>query len=266
MPNRDGFLSFVRCCVYSERFRKDNRTKQTAFIRERKLTFPRVLLFLIQKSVKPLQVALNELFGRLDDACLCVSASAFCQARQKLSHTAFIELNKGGVVGMMYGDNDYLRWHGFRVLAVDGSQVILPDSPSIREEFGSIRIANQQAWLAGQRCYGVASVLYDVLNRVVLDSTLAPARAYEVDLAIQHLHAVDATQDLLVFDRNYPSYRYLATLIKARFDVEYHVNSIGKLLHSLGFSHVSARPQHPKQDPETIEAFKKTSRRCWRKA
>jgi len=58
----------------------------------------------------------------------------------------------------------------------------------------------------------------------------------------------------------------LAALIKARFDVEYHVNSIGKLLHSLGFSHVSARPQHPKQNPETIEAFKKNSRNCVRKA
>jgi len=58
----------------------------------------------------------------------------------------------------------------------------------------------------------------------------------------------------------------LATVIKARFGVAYHESSIGKLLRSLGFSHVSARPQHPKQDPETIEVFKKTSRRCWREA
>jgi len=55
----------------------------------------------------------------------------------------------------------------------------------------------------------------------------------------------------------------LVKLIKERFDVDYHVNSIGKLLHSLGFSHVSARPRHPKQDPETIAAFKKTSHRSW---
>ena len=208
MQKSDGLSSCVRSCVYSKRFREENRTKKTAFIRERKLTFPRVLLFLIQKSVKPLQIALNELFGRLDDACLSVSASAFCQARQKLSHTAFIELNKGGVVDVMYGDGDYQRWHGFRVLAVDGSQVILPDSPSVREEFGSIRIANQQAWVAGERCYGVASVLYDVLNRVVLDSVLAPARAYEVDLAI------DQPPKISCSSRNYPSYRYLATLVQ----------------------------------------------------
>ena len=44
----------------------------------------------------------------------------------------------------------------------------------------------------------------------------------------------------------------LARLIKARFDVEYHVNLVGKLLYSRGFSHVSAQSQHPKQDPEVI--------------
>ncbi len=51
----------------------------------------------------------------------------------------------------------------------------------------------------------------------------------------------------------------LATVIKARFGVDYPESSIGKLLRSLGFSHVSARPRHPKQDPEAIEAFKKGS-------
>ncbi len=50
-------------------------------------------------------------------------------------------------------------------------------------------------------------------------------------------------------------------VIKTEFEVEYHESTVGKLMHSLGFSHVSARPQHPKQDPEVIEAFKKTSLR-----
>jgi len=49
----------------------------------------------------------------------------------------------------------------------------------------------------------------------------------------------------------------LVKLIKARFDADYHVASVGRLLHRLDFSHISARPQHPKQDPEAIEAFNK---------
>lgn len=46
--------------------------------------------------------------------------------------------------------------------------------------------------------------------------------------------------------------------IKARFGVDYHERHVGQILHKLGFSHISARPQHPKQDTEAIETFKKT--------
>ena len=52
----------------------------------------------------------------------------------------------------------------------------------------------------------------------------------------------------------------LQHVIEARFGVAYHERTIGKLLKTLGFSHVSARPRHPKQDGEVIQAFKKTSR------
>jgi transposase len=52
----------------------------------------------------------------------------------------------------------------------------------------------------------------------------------------------------------------LKALVAERFGVEYHERTIGKLLKALGFSHVSARPRHPKQDGEVIAAFKKTSR------
>ena len=49
----------------------------------------------------------------------------------------------------------------------------------------------------------------------------------------------------------------LQRVIKERFDVEYHVRHVGQILHDLGFSHVSTRPQHPEQDPDVIETFKK---------
>ena len=52
----------------------------------------------------------------------------------------------------------------------------------------------------------------------------------------------------------------LKRVIAARFGVDYHERYVGKLLKRLGFSHISARPRHPAQDGEIIEAFKKTSR------
>ncbi|MDG4556297.1 MAG: hypothetical protein P9F19_02705 [Candidatus Contendobacter sp.] len=48
-----------------------------------------------------------------------------------------------------------------------------------------------------------------MLNRVALDATLGRADAYEADLAIGHLAHTGPT-DLLVMDRNDPSYRMLA--------------------------------------------------------
>jgi transposase len=52
----------------------------------------------------------------------------------------------------------------------------------------------------------------------------------------------------------------LQRVIKERFGVVYHERTVGKLLKALGFSHISARPRHPKQDGQTIQAFKKTGR------
>ena len=51
----------------------------------------------------------------------------------------------------------------------------------------------------------------------------------------------------------------LQTVIQRRFSVSYHERSVSRLLHQLGFSHISSRPRHPKQDAEAIQAFKKTS-------
>jgi transposase len=45
-------------------------------------------------------------------------------------------------------------------------------------------------------------------------------------------------------------------------DFEVHVSeaTVGRLLHRLGFAHISARPRHPGQTVEAIAAFKKTSK------
>jgi len=52
----------------------------------------------------------------------------------------------------------------------------------------------------------------------------------------------------------------LKRVIKQRFGVDYHERHVSTLLKKLGFSHMSARPRHPAQDAEIVEAYKKTSR------
>ena len=48
----------------------------------------------------------------------------------------------------------------------------------------------------------------------------------------------------------------LKRVIAERFGVEFHERYVGKLLKTLGFSHISARPRHPAQDEMIVEAFK----------
>jgi transposase len=51
----------------------------------------------------------------------------------------------------------------------------------------------------------------------------------------------------------------LKELIQERWSVDYHERTIGKLLDRLGFSHITTRPRHYRQDAAAMEAFKKTS-------
>ena len=195
-----------------EAFKRLHRWTGTAFTRVRRLTFERVLVMVLRNSVKSLQNVVNEAMSWLGVGP--VTASAYSQARYKLKHTAFIELNRKAVVETVYGDGDYQTFWGFRVVAVDGSKIALPDSDEVCEAFGTIAYAGgKTAEIAGERPYALASVLYDVLNRVALDAVLGIARAYEVDLAVAQL-AHTRPGDLLLLDRNYPAYRMLAELVR----------------------------------------------------
>jgi transposase len=48
-----------------------------------------------------------------------------------------------------------------------------------------------------------------------------------------------------------------------RFGVDLSEVRLGQILKELGFSHISARPRHPAQNPQAIAAFKKTFPPSW---
>ena len=146
-------------------FRSRNRTEDRYFTRCRKLTFVVVILLLLRKSAKSIQCVVNELFMVL--GLESVTAAAFSQARKRIRHTAFIELNEQAIVNVMYREGEYLRYKGFRVLAIDGSKIRLPESEEINQEFGQVAYTNgQNEEIKGYHTYAQGSVLYDVLNHV----------------------------------------------------------------------------------------------------
>ena len=51
----------------------------------------------------------------------------------------------------------------------------------------------------------------------------------------------------------------IQSIIHKQFGVKYSLSAIYKLLHRLGYSYVSSRPEHPKGDPQARNSFKKKS-------
>ncbi len=176
------------------------------------MTFPIMMMILLQKSAKSMQLVLNEFFKKLKMPL--VTSSAFSQARKHLQAEAFIELNQKAVVAVMYDDEDYERYKGFRLLGIDGSKIYLPPEEAIITKFGGTA-KNQHSEQIEP--FGLASVLFDLLNDIAIDAVLAPGKSYEVDLARAHLVHTQA-DDLLIFDRNYPSYLWLAILEHQKVD------------------------------------------------
>jgi hypothetical protein len=135
---------------------------------------------------------------------------AFTQARAKLNPWAFKRLNEI-TVKTFYEGAEYYVWHGMRTLAVDGTRLVLPNHPSIKQEFGEHKFGPKAN---SPRCLAMGSMLYDVLNQITVDAQLAPYVASERDLLLQHLDKVEQG-DLLLLDRGYPCF-WLLFLLKAR--------------------------------------------------
>src|SRR6266436_6116270 len=124
-----------------------HRRRPQDFSRECRLTFPVLMMVLLQKSLKSLQARLHEMVRQVAQGVEVsrLSAGAVTHARAKLCASAFEELNQQAVLPIVYGaEHQGLveRWHGHRLLAVDSSVVRLPKSEAVAEKFGWMKCSN----------------------------------------------------------------------------------------------------------------------------
>ena len=195
-----------------------HRRRPADFTRERKLTFPILMLLLLQKSLKSLQAHAHEFFFQLQQGLpsQSVSASALTHGRAKLQASAFVELNRT-VLDTVYGQTHgalVQRWHGHRLLGVDSSLVRLPSSDALGEHFGWVQCSNRHGM---QERYPQArvSVFYDVLNEVAVEGRLAASTVAETAMAHEHLAAVQPG-DVTITDRGYTGYGWFVSVRAAQ--------------------------------------------------
>ena len=216
------FIEKLRAELCDPQFLDRHRMRRQDFTRHCQLTFPVVMLFILQKTAKSIQRHLHEFLNRLagDQLFEPVSPGAVTHARAKLRHTAFVALNNEVVVPAIYGEQPLKavqRWRGHRLLGIDGSTLRLPNHPELFEQFTPVALNAEANSTAKTYPLARISVLYDLLNRVGLDGQLRPGSAGEVGLAIEQLDQAQP-QDIIVTDRGYTGYPYLSAVVYMGLD------------------------------------------------
>jgi len=199
-------LRRVRALLEDGELVREFRSDETAFTRRRKLPFARLVVLLLTGWKMSIPNRLNRLFRQLGSLGDRPSAAAFCRARRKIRPELFGRLNQE-MVDSLYEDSAQIvrRWNGRRVWAVDGTILNLPDTRQTRARYGVQTNQNDSVGCV----QAIASVLYDVLNEVVIHAVLDHRRS-EKSFVLQD-HSNSFRQDVIVlYDRLYCDYSVIA--------------------------------------------------------
>jgi len=192
--------------------------KEQDFTRNRKQPFAATLLFMLNSLRKSLAIEIDGFVRHLKERLPFgdsgrFTTSAFVQNRQKIKPGVFSRLSEVIVENFYTADNDTQRHlYGFRVLAVDGSTLMLPFTTELKEYYGVAKNQHNTDVVKAR-----VSVLYDVLNRISLDAILEKLSTGERELALRHAHQW-RKGDLVIYDRGYPSYDFIHEHIRQNVD------------------------------------------------
>ena len=195
-----GFLELI---LKDPKLREGFSKKQQDFTRNRKLSFEKIALFLINLSKKSLSVELKEFFDLLSITELRCTKSALSQQRQKIHHCFFQIWNELLTTCFYhYYQDNVKRWKGFRLWGIDGSTLYLINKDDVKKYFGVQ--TNQSVEIPMAR----TMYAHDVLNDLTVFSQLYPITYSE--------HAVLPTwieklpEDVIgIYDRGFASFKIM---------------------------------------------------------
>lgn len=147
-----------------------------------------------------------------------VSASALCQARQKISIDLLRDVLHAAATTFADTYPELWEWRGRRVFAVDGSKVNLGRSEELDDHFGRP---------GGAYCpQAMVSALVNVASGLPCDVRIAPYASCERKLLLEHLDMLEPG-DVVVLDRGYPSHAVLRELAARGIDFLVRVPEFG---------------------------------------
>ena len=211
-------LETLREAIFSDQIILEYRMNKTDFSRKRKQPFGGMLLFMVNFLKKSLVIEIDSFVNFLNSKSNLISVkkftkSAFVQKRMKINPSVFKYLSQVIIENTYIESNTTIkRFYGFRILSVDGSKLTLPNTEELKNEFGESKNQTNTGVVQAR-----ISVLYDVLNLLVLDSEMDNLKICERTLALRH-SIQWKKNDLIIYDRGYPSYDFKYEHIKAEID------------------------------------------------
>lgn len=237
MERKADFFQFVEGLflhtinhIENEDFRASSKTVSSDFTRKRKFCFKDLVVNILGFSRASLRTELDRFFKSLSGTSSEIttfSKSAFTQARQKLRPESFVGLNQSLLDYFRNNSPSQRNWKGKRIVAIDGSFLVLPNEKCLIEKFGNF--SNQNKTIsAGARI----SFAYDVCNNIILDALIGHTQNDdEKEMAKNHLNNLNSKTDILVFDRGYPSLWLVSYLKKEGFDFCFRLSTAWKTAH-----------------------------------
>lgn len=210
MSLKDVIFKMSRHLIEACESSDDLRLKKTAFTRERRLGAKNLLRILLQRLVASLQLGIDAYYDFLQEDP--VSKQAFSKARANLN-PEYVRKFADGIAEIHAADVSAPTYAGMRLIAIDGTDIALENSPALKEAFGCSGPGKDAATALGSLAYGP-------LDHAIYDCQLAPYATDERSLAIKHmarLTELGLTGSLLLFDRWYPSKAFLAHTLNAGF-------------------------------------------------
>lgn len=149
--------------------------------------------------------------------------SAFTQYRQKLQVSSISYLLHKHLEYFEFHATHKKQWHGYRLVAIDGSSLNLPDDPGLNAYFGKSK--NQTGT---DSTTARISIAYDVMNKLILDAQISSMQTGEHALAKAHVSKLAPVKDILIFDRGYPSLNFAYSLHKQGFKFCFRLSTAWK--------------------------------------
>ncbi|WP_446787581.1 IS4 family transposase [Macellibacteroides fermentans] len=141
-----------------------------------------------------------------------ISKQAYLKQRKKLNYRVFTHLNQSYLINFYRNLTSEDLFHGFLVMAVDGSKAEVPASDENRKQFGE-RNREKGTIRALVNC------ITDVFHQFTLAMQLGSIYDSESELALLNIQAakeiVGEIPLLLLFDRGYPGIELMNCLDKA---------------------------------------------------